>query len=217
MAKHTQDEIWRGTLQAKVRVALVHRLQFGPALQQRGTRSKAPKIRIATIALQQRGTKIGLLPSGIAARLRGDNRVPQTFWNNLPSVGSSRSQATMEALKEMYAKVGWFDKKIEECDQKVQLCRTCREKVDANIEIQNKLIQQRQYWLDRIGNHKDLVDYLQSKADERKAKEEAKRKAEEEEEVAPEASAEEEADKAATRRPIAKSALLLKKPRTREI
>ena len=119
------------------------------------------------------------LPLAIS-RLRGDNRVPQTFWNNLPSVGSSRSQATMEALKEMYAKVGWFDKKIEECDQKVQLCRTCREKVDANIEIQNKLIQQRQYWLDRIGNHKDLVDYLQSKADERKAKEEAKRKAEEE-------------------------------------
>ena len=62
-----KDEIWRGTLQAKVRVALVHRLQFGPALQQRGTRSKAPKIRIAIIALQQRGTKIGLLPSGIAA------------------------------------------------------------------------------------------------------------------------------------------------------
>ena len=29
------------------------------ALQQRGTRSKAPKIRIAIIALQQRGTKIG--------------------------------------------------------------------------------------------------------------------------------------------------------------
>ena len=67
LAKHTQDEIWRGTLQAKVRVALVHRLQFGPALQQRGTRSKAPKIRIAIIALQQRETRIGLLPSGIAA------------------------------------------------------------------------------------------------------------------------------------------------------
>ena len=121
----------------------------------------------------------------------------------------------MEALKEMYAKVGWFDKKIEECDQKVQLCRTCREKVDANIEIQNKLIQQRQYWLDRIGNHKDLVDYLQSKADERKAKEEAKRKAEEEEEAVREASAEEEADKAATTRPIAKVNIARKMPRTR--
>ena len=32
LAKHTQDEIWRGTLQAKVRVALVHRLQFGPVV-----------------------------------------------------------------------------------------------------------------------------------------------------------------------------------------
>ena len=82
------------------------------------------------------------LPLAIS-RLRGDNRVPQTFWNNLPSVGSSRSQATMEALREMYAKVGWFDEKIAECDDKVQLCRTCRELVDAKIENQNKLIQQR--------------------------------------------------------------------------
>ena len=31
------------------------------------TRSKAPKIRIAIIALQQRETRIGLLPSGIVA------------------------------------------------------------------------------------------------------------------------------------------------------
>ena len=189
------------------------------AFQQRGTRSKAPKIRIATIALQQRGTKIGLLPSGIAARLRGDNRVPQTFWNNLPSVGSSRSQATMEALREMYAKVEWFDKKIEECDQRVQLCRTCRVTVDENSEIKNKLTQQRQYWLDRIDKHEMLTNYLQSKADERKSKEEAKRKAEEEEEeeeeAAPEASAEEEADKAATTRPIAKVNIARKMPRTR--
>ena len=120
----------------------------------------------------------------------------------------------MEALREMYAKKEYYDKKIEECDQRVQLCRTCREKVDANSEIKNRLTEQRHYWLYRIDKHEMLTNYLQSKADERKAKEEAKRKAEEEE-AAPEASAEEEADKAATTRPIAKSNIARKMPRTR--
>ena len=166
-----------------------------------------------------------MLPSGIAARLRGDNRVPQTFWNNLPSVGSSRSQATMEALREMYAKVEWFDKKIEECDQRVQLCRTCRVTVDENSKIKNKLTQQRQYWLDRIDKHEMLTNYLQSKADERKAKEEAKRKAEEEAAFAAartpaeeaERKAKEEAEDATKRRPIAKINIARKMQRTREI
>ena len=125
----------------------------------------------------------------------------------------------MEALKEMYAKVEKLDKEIAESDDKVQLCRTCRELMETKIENQNKLMQQREYWLERIDQHKmltNITNYLQSKADERKAKQEAKRKAEEEE-AAPEASAEEEADKAATTRPIAKVNIARKKPRTREI
>ena len=151
------------------------------------------------------------LPLAIS-RLRGDNRVPQTFWNKLPIGGSSRSQATMDALREMYAKVDEFEKEIAYYDH---ITRVCAELVDAKIECQNKLIQKRQYWLERIDRHEMLPHYLQSKADERKAKEEAERKPEEE--AGREAAAKEEADKAATRRPIAKSALLLKKPRTREI
>ena len=122
----------------------------------------------------------------------------------------------MEALKEMYAKVEKLDKELEEAFGKVQLCRTCRELMETKIENQNKLIQQREYWLERIDRHKMLTNYLQSKADERKAKEEAERKAEEE--AAREASAKVEAAREALkRRPIAKSGLLRKKPRTREI
>ena len=86
--------------------------------------------------------------------------------------GSSRSQATMEALKEMYAKVEKLDKELEEAFGKVQLCRTCRERMETKFLNQNKLMQQREYWLERIDQHKMLTN--------RKAEEEAERKAEEE-------------------------------------
>ena len=121
----------------------------------------------------------------------------------------------MDALKEMYAKVEKLDKEIEESDGKVQLCRTCRELMETKIENHNRLIQQRKYWLERIDHHKMLNNYLQSKADERKAKEKAERKAEEE--AAREASAKEEADNAAKKRPTAKTAIARKKQRTRDI
>ena len=90
--------------------------------------------------------------------------------------------------------------------------------MEAKIENQNKLIQMREYWLVRIDRHKMLTNYLQSKADERKAKEEAERKVEEEarrEEV--ERKAKEEAENARKRRPIANSSISSKQPRTREI
>ena len=124
----------------------------------------------------------------------------------------------MDALKEMYAKVEKLDKEIEESDGKVQLCRTCRELMETKIENHNRLIQQREYWLERIDHHKMLNNYLQSKADERKAKEEAERKAEEEarreaaHKTAEEAErkAKEEAENARKRRPIAKSSIFSK-------
>ena len=150
------------------------------------------------------------LPLAIS-RLRGDNRVPQTFWNNLPIVGSSRSQATMDALREMYAKVDELDKEIAEYDDSI---RVCRELLETKIENQNTMVQQRKFWLDRIAYHRMLDEYLRSKAAERKAQEEAERKAEEQ--AAREASAKEEADNAVKRRPTAKSAIARKKPRTRE-
>ena len=121
----------------------------------------------------------------------------------------------MDALREMYAKVEKLDKEIAESDDKIGLCSVCRQLLETKIEHQNKMIRLREYWMGRIERRKVLEDFLQSKAAERKAKEEAERKAEEE--AGREAAAKEEADKAATRRPIAKSALLLKKPRTREI
>ena len=150
------------------------------------------------------------LPLAIS-RLRGDNRVPQTFWNNLPIVGSSRSQATMDALREMHAKVEELDKEIAEYDDSI---RVCRELLETKIENQNTMVQQRKFWLDRIAYHRMLDEYLRSKAAERKAQEEAERKAEEE--AAREASAKEEADNAAKKRPTAKTAIARKKPRTRE-
>ena len=150
------------------------------------------------------------LPLAIS-RLRGDNRVPQTFWNNLPIVGSSRSQATMDAVREMYAKVDELDKEIAEYDDNI---RVCRELLETKIENQNTMVQQRKFWLDRIAYHRMLDEYLRSKAAERKAQEEAERKAEEQ--AAREASAKEEADNAAKKRPTAKSAIARKKPRTRE-
>ena len=118
----------------------------------------------------------------------------------------------MKELKEMYAKVHKLNQEIEESDQ---LCRTAIEQLQLKNENHNRLIQQRKYWLERIEHHKMLTNYLQSKADERKAKEEAERKAEEE--AAREASAKEEADNATKRRPSAKSAIARKKPRTRGI
>ena len=150
------------------------------------------------------------LPLAIS-RLRGDNRVPQTFWNNLPIVGSSRSQATMDAVREMYAKVDELDKEIAEYDDNI---RVCRELLETKIENQNTMVQQRKFWLDRIAYHRMLDEYLRSKAAERKAQEEAERKAEEQ--AAREASAKEEADNAAKKRPTAKTAIARKKPRTRE-
>ena len=84
----------------------------------------------------------------------------------------------MEALKEMYAKVEKLDKELEEAFGKVQLCRTCRERMETKFLNQNKLMQQREYWLERIDQHKmltNVTNYLQ-----RKAEEEAERKAEEE-------------------------------------
>ena len=166
------------------------------------------------------------LPLAIS-RLRGDNRVPQTFWNKLPIVGSSRSQATMDALREMYtnarsqatmdavqemyAKVDELDKEIAEYDDNI---RVCRELLETKIENQNTLVQQRKFWLDRIAYHRMLDEYLRSKAAERKAQEEAERKAEEQ--AAREASAKEEADNAAKKRPTAKTAIARKKQRTRE-
>ena len=150
------------------------------------------------------------LPLAIS-RLRGDNRVPQTFWNNLPIVGSSRSQATMDAVREMYAKVDELDKEIAEYDDNI---RVCRELLETKIENQNTMVQQRKFWLDRIAYHRMLDEYLRSKAAERKAQEEAERKAEEQ--AAREASAKEEADNAAKKRPTAKTAIARKKQRTRE-
>ena len=150
------------------------------------------------------------LPLAIS-RLRGDNRVPQTFWNNLPIVGSSRSQATMDAVREMYAKVDELDKEIAEYDDNI---RVCRELLETKIENQNTMVQQRKFWLDRIAYHRMLDEYLRSKAAERKAQEEAERTAEEQ--AAREASAKEEADNAAKKRPTAKTAIARKKQRTRE-
>ena len=114
----------------------------------------------------------------------------------------------MKELKEMYAKVHKLNQEIEESDQ---LCRTAIEQLQLKNENHNRLIQQRKYWLERIDHHKMLTNYLQSKADERKAEEEAERKVEEEarrEEV--ERKAKEEAENATKRRPIAKSSIFSK-------
>ena len=121
----------------------------------------------------------------------------------------------MKELKEMYAKVHKLNQEIEESDQ---LCRTAIEQLQLKNENHNRLIQQRKYWLERIDHHKMLTNYLQSKADERKAKEEAERKAEEEarleaaHKTAEEAErkAKEEAENARKRRPIAKSSIFSK-------
>ena len=130
----------------------------------------------------------------------------------------------MDALREMYAKVEKLDKEIAESDHKIGLCSVCRQLLETKIEHQNKMIRLREYWMGRIERRKVLEDFLQSKAAERKAKDEAEREAEEEaarkagrkpaEEA--ERKAKEEAENAAKRRPIAKSNIA-QKPRTREI
>ena len=131
----------------------------------------------------------------------------------------------MDAVREMYAKVDELDKEIAEHDDNI---RVCRELLETKIENQNTMVQQRKFWLDRIAYHRMLDEYLRSKAAERKAQEEAERKAEEEaareaarkpaEEAERKAEEEEEeAENAAKRRPIAKSNIARKKPRTREM
>ena len=83
----------------------------------------------------------------------------------------------MARLQELYAKVDKMDKEIAELDEGI---RICKELMETKIENQKLLVQQRKYWTDRIAYHEQLQEYLQSKAAERKAKEEAERKAEEE-------------------------------------
>ena len=80
----------------------------------------------------------------------------------------------MEALKELYAKVEKLDKELEE----VKLCRNCGELMATRVENQNKLMQEREYWLGKIDQHKMLVNLTNFL--ERNAKEEAERKAEKE-------------------------------------
>ena len=133
----------------------------------------------------------------------------------------------MEGLKELYAKVDKLDKELEEASHgKTKLCKNCGELMATRTVHQNKLMMEREYWLDKIDQHKMLVNLTNFL--ERNAKEEAERKAEKEDAAfaaartpAEEAErkakkAKEEAEDAAKRRPIAKSNIA-QKPRTREI
>ena len=87
----------------------------------------------------------------------------------------------MEALKELYAKVEKLDKELEEAFGKVKLCKDCGELLATRAVNQHKLMMEREYWLDKIDQHKMLVNLTNFL--ERNAKEEAERKAEKEDAV----------------------------------
>ena len=85
----------------------------------------------------------------------------------------------MEGLKELRAKVDKLDKELEEAFHgKPKFCKDCGEMIATRVSKQNRLMQEREYWLEKIDNYKMVVNM--TKYLERKAKEEAERKAEEE-------------------------------------